>query len=221
MGWLQWRWFDCSLLFSLIVLCCVRIKRMQQISPLLISSIIRPASPGGFLDPLSIVEQLGIKDGMRVADFGSGGGYFAIYMAEKVGPSGKVYALDILEEKLDNLRSRARASGLENIETIRTNVEILGSSSLPDSSQDIVLLSNVLFQSQKQEDIIKEGVRVLKTGGEFIIIDWSKGTGGFGPPDELRLNQENIKALTEGLGLSFVRALDAGQFHFGLIFNKK
>lgn len=194
---------------------------MQQVSASLTFSEIKPVGTGGFLDPLSIVQQFGIKDGMKVADFGSGGGYFAIYMAEKVGPSGKVYALDILEEKLDNLRSRARLQNLENIETIRTNIEVPGSSSLLDSSQDIVLLANVLFQSRKQEDIIRECARVLKTEGEFVVIDWNKGTGGFGPPDELRPNQESIKASAEILGLSFIRALDVGQFHFGLIFNKK
>lgn len=194
---------------------------MQQVSASSIFSGTRPVGTGGFLDPLSIVEQFGIKDGMKVADLGSGGGYFAIYMAERVGPSGKVYALDILEEKLDNLRARARSQGLENIETIRTNLEVLGSSSLSDNSQDLVLISNVLFQSQKQEDIIREGVRVLKSKSDFIIIDWNKGTGGFGPPDDLRPSQESIKAAAERQGLVFVRDLNAGQFHFGLIFNKK
>ena len=194
---------------------------MQQVSVLPISSGTKPVGTGGFLDPLNIVEQFGIREGMKVADFGSGGGYFAIYMAERVGSSGKVYALDILEEKLDNLRARARSQGLENIETIRTNLEVLGSSSLLDSSQDLVLISNVLFQSRKQEDIIKEGVRVLKTKSSFIIIDWNKGTGGFGPPDDLRPSQESVKVAAERQGLTFVRALDTGQFHFGLIFNKK
>ena len=194
---------------------------MQQVPTLLTSLGAQPVGTGGFIDPLSIVEQLGIKEGMKVADFGSGGGYFAIYMAERVGLSGKVYAVDILEEKLDNLRSKARSQGLENVETIRANLEVFGSSSLPDSSQDLVLLSNVLFQSRKQEDIIREGARVLKIKSEFIIIDWNKGTGGFGPPDDLRPSSESIKLLSEKNGLLFVRALDVGQFHFGLIFSKK
>jgi len=194
---------------------------VQQVSVLPISFGTKPVGTGGFLDPLSIVEQFGIKEGMKVADLGSGSGYFAIYMAERVGASGKVYALDILEDKLDNLRARARSQGLKNIETVRTNLEVLGSSSLPDSSQDFVLISNVLFQSQKQEDIIKEGVRVLKTKSEFVIIDWNKGTGGFGPPDDLRPSQESIASAAERQGLLFVRALNAGQFHFGLVFNKK
>lgn len=193
---------------------------MQQVSALSTSSTTQPIVTGGFLDPLNIVEQFGIKDGMKVADFGSGGGYFAVYIAERVGQSGKVYALDILEEKLDNLRSQARSSGLENIETIRANLEILGSSSLPDDSQDLVLLANILFQSRKQEDIIKEGTRILKMNGQFIVLDWNKGTNGFGPPDELRHSQESIKASAERLGLSFVKSLDAGQFHFCLMFAK-
>lgn len=194
---------------------------MQQVSVSQIFSEPKPVGTGGFLDPLSIVAQFDLKDGMKVADFGSGGGYFTIYIAERVGSSGKVYALDILEEKLDNLRSKARSHGLENIETVRANLEVLGSSSLPDSSQDLVLLANVLFQSRKQEDIIREGARILKTKSEFIIIDWNKGMGGFGPPDDLRPSQESIKSLAEKQGLLFVRALNVGQFHFGLIFVKK
>lgn len=193
---------------------------MQQVSASSIFSGTKPVGMGSFLDPLSIVEQFGIRDGMKVADFGSGGGYFAIYMAERVGSAGKVYALDILEEKLDNLRSKARSQGLENIETIRTNLEVIGGSSLLDSSQDLVLLANVLFQSRRQDDIIKEGARILKIKGELIIIDWNQGTGGFGPPDDLRSSPENMKTVAERQGLSFVRALDAGQFHFGLIFSK-
>lgn len=193
---------------------------MQQVSASSIFSGAKPAGTGGFLDPLSIIGQLGIKEGMKVADFGSGGGYFAIYIAERVGSSGRVYALDILEDKLDNIRSRALSHGLENIETIRANLEVLGSSSLPDNSQDIVLLANILFQSSRREDIIREGARILKKSSELIIIDWNKGTNGFGPPDDLRPSQESIKNIAEKLGLSFIRVFDAGQFHFGFIFSK-
>ncbi len=182
--------------------------------------MVKPAGTGGFLDPESIVERFGIEEGMKIADFGCGAGYFTISLAEKTGPSGKVYALDILENALDSVRAKARVSGLENIETIRTNLEIVGSSSLPDASQDIVLLANILFQSVKREDIFKEARRVLKKEGRLILIDWKKGTGGFGPPDNLRLDPAETQKTVPKQGFEFEGQLEAGTFHFGLVFKK-
>ena len=175
---------------------------------------------GGFLDPERIVDGFGIEEGMQIADFGCGAGYFTISLAEKTGPSGKVYALDILENALDSVRTKARTSGLDNIEIIRTNLEIIGSSSLSDASQDMVLLANILFQSVKREGIFKEAGRVLKNGGKLILIDWKKGTGGFGPPDDLRLDPAETQKTAHKQGFEFEHQLDAGIFHFGLIFKK-
>ncbi len=180
----------------------------------------KPFGTGGFLHPEIIAERFGIKEGMVISDFGSGAGYFTIILAEKTGPEGIVYALDVQEMALDNVRARAGAEGINNIQTIRTNLEILGGSSLADSSQDIVLLANILFQSRKYADIIKEGVRVLKGGGNMIIIDWKKSTGGFGPPDDIRLSEENITKAAGESGLKSEGPIDAGEFHFGLIFKK-
>lgn len=179
------------------------------------------ANTGGFLHPETIVNGFGLSEGMKVADFGCGSGYFTIILAEKVGPKGKVYALDVMESALDTVKQKARKHGLENIEPIRSNLEVANSSSLIDNSQDIVLMANILFQSNKKGDIIKEGKRVLASGGRLIVIDWKKGTGGFGPPDNLRPDQDEIRSLAEREGLAFVGSLDAGNFHFGFIFRKQ
>lgn len=185
------------------------------------SATQRPVGTGGFLDPDIIVTGFGIEKGMTVADFGCGAGYFTISLANETGPDGKVYALDIQESALDSVRNKARVEGITNIETIRTNLEISGSSSLIDGSQDVVLLANILFQSTKKADIIKEANRVLKNKGKMIIVDWKKGGGGFGPPDDLRLDPEEIKKIIEKDGLLLDKHIDTGQFHFGLIFIKK
>lgn len=185
-----------------------------------ISPIQRPVGTGGFLDPGIIVDKFGIREGMHISDFGCGAGYFTVLMAEKVGPAGKVYALDIQETALDSVRAKARARGIDNIETIRTNLEILGSSSLENDSQDSVMLHNVLFQSQKKEEIIREAGRVLKPGGKMVIIEWSKGADGFGPPDNLRLDPSEIEIIAKKSGLVLESKLDTGQFHFGLIYKK-
>lgn len=175
---------------------------------------------GGFMVPDQIVRLFGLQEGMHVADFGSGSGYFTILMGKIVGQTGKVTALDIMETSLDSVRVKAKAAGLENVETIRANLEVLGSSGLAGDSQDAVLLANILFQSPKKEAIIKEAVRILKRDGLLIIIDWKKSSGGFGPPDDLRTDHELMKNMATFEGVSYQSDIDAGTFHYGMIFKK-
>jgi len=181
----------------------------------------KSAGTGGFLDPENIVSGFNVTKGMKVADFGCGAGYFTILLAEKTGEEGRVYAVDVQEPALDNVRAKARANGLNNIDTIRANLEVMGSSGLTDNSQDMVLLANILFQSGKKAEIIKEAKRVLKSKGKLIIIDWKNGVNGFGPPHELRLDVPKIQQIATKDGFEFEHNLDAGQFHFGLVFKKQ
>ena len=181
-----------------------------------------------FINPLAIVSQFGLRPGMKVADFGAGAGYFTVLMAQQVGESGVVTAVDVMEPALESVRVKAAAAGVRNLQTKRADLEVLGSTGLGDFSQDFVLLANILFQSQKQAEIIKEARRVLKVGSDLVIIDWKKeagvprpeGAGGFGPPSVERLDPNTIKALVESSGFSSMRAFAAGDFHFGLVFQK-
>lgn len=175
---------------------------------------------GGFMNPEKIAAGFGIKEGMMIADFGSGAGYFTILLAQRVGANGKVFALDIQESSLDNVRVKAKAVGLDNVETIRANLEVLGGSGLADNSQDMALLANILFQSEQKAEIIKEAVRVLKSEGSLVVIDWKRATGGFGPPDNLRTDEITMRSLVLGEGLIFENDIDAGQFHYGMKFKK-
>ena len=179
-----------------------------------------PAGTGGFINPQKVIEQIGLKEGMKVADFGCGHGYFTIPVAKLVGSEGKVYAIDVLLEALEAVRSRAQLEGAANIETVRGNLEIAGGSGLPDNSVDFVLLHNVLFQAQKKSEIIKEAKRVLKLGGIFALVDWQKELAAIGPESGWRLSFDEARALAQEERFVFNRSFDAGQYHFGLIFVK-
>lgn len=192
----------------------------HTLSPPLGLSLIHPVGTGGFLNPDLIVENFGIEEGMKVTDFGSGSGYFTILMAKKTGEAGLVTAVDILESALDIVRSKTKSEGLRNIQTIRSNLEVYGSSGIQSDSQDFVLLANVLFQSDQKDDIIKEAHRALKEKGTLVIIDWKKGTGGFGPPDNFRLDSLAMQSLAANNSFEFIGFLDVGAFHYGLKFIK-
>jgi len=173
---------------------------------------------GGFLRPEEIVRQLNIRKDMQVADFGCGAGYFTITLA-KLADQGKVYAFDVLEQALESVRSRAKLQGLFNIETKRCNLELIGSSGLLDNSVDLVLLANILFQSNKKIDIIKEAKRILKKGGEMVIIDWLPNQS-MGPPKDLIVLPEVVKKMAQDEGLVFKKDFPVDVYHWGIIFTK-
>lgn len=177
---------------------------------------------GGFLDPDKIVQEFDIKKGDKVADFGCGAGYFTICMAKIVGDDGKIYAFDVLKTALESVENKAkseRTKGLLNIETIWSNLETPGGSKLEDEFVDLVLLANILFQSSKKADIIKEAKRVVKKGGKMIVIDWEENQP-MGPAQDRIVSKDLIKKIAENEDFKFEREFKAGTNHWGLIFTK-
>lgn len=173
---------------------------------------------GGFLQPEEIIRQLNIKKETVIADFGCGAGYFTIPLA-KMAEKGKIYALDILDTALESVQSRAKLEGLFNIETQQCDLEIPGGSKLEDNSVNLILLANILFQSSKKTDIIKETERVLKKGGELVIIDW-KANQPMGPPENLIISSDSVKEIAKNQGLNFKKEFPVDKYHWGMIFEK-
>lgn len=151
---------------------------------------------------------------MIAADFGSGSGGWVIPLA-KILEEGRVYAIDILEEPLSALRSRAKLEKIFNIDAIKANVE--KGVSLLSESCDLVLMTNLLFEAENKKFILAEGRRILKKGAQLLVIDWKPG-GQLGPKE--RVPSEEIKKIAAELDLSLETELDAGPYHYGLILVK-
>lgn len=172
------------------------------------------------IDLKKIVGEFNLEPGMRVADFGAGSGYFSIEMAKAVGDSGVVSAIDILDTSLETIRAKAYTEGLGNIQLVRANLEVVGSTFLADESQDLVLLASVLFQNDDKLGIIREAKRVLRPAGKLVVIDWQKGVGGFGPPDDYRISKETAISLVNQEGLVYEKDFFIDAYHFGMMFRK-
>src|ERR1700761_7861022 len=125
-----------------------------------------------FADPRSNVLQLGLHDGMRIADLGAGSGHYAIAAAHAVGKDGHVYAVDVQEDILAHLRDSAHRAGVRTIDTIWGNLEKAGGTKLRDASVDGVIMSNVLFQLEDPKPAVAEARRIVKAGGKVLVIDW-------------------------------------------------
>ncbi|MDD5341661.1 MAG: class I SAM-dependent methyltransferase [Patescibacteria group bacterium] len=174
-----------------------------------------------FLNPKEIIEQLGLIEGMKVADLGCGNlGSFIIPAAKAVGKSGLAYAVDILPSVLESVRGLARLDGLTNLELLRANLENPSSINIPAGSLDMVFLKNVLFQNKNQAALIESAHRLLKVGGKLLIIDWKKTGVPFGPPVEIRVDKEKIKSLASDLKLKLLMETEFGEYFWGLIYEK-
>ncbi|MEA2064716.1 MAG: methyltransferase domain-containing protein [Patescibacteria group bacterium] len=173
------------------------------------------------LDAKKILERVEIAEGMKVADLGCGGaGHFCVPAAHLVGNSGIVYAVDIQKIVIEGVRSRRKTEGIDNLKTIQANIENYKSTGIKDGFCDLVMLINILFQSHKYFDILKEAIRMLKNSGTLLIVDWNQSVIPFGPPLESRVKKSEINALLYKLASERIDEFDAGKYHFGMIFKK-
>ncbi len=173
-----------------------------------------------FMNPDRILRDIEVKKGDVAADLGCGSGFFVIPASTIVDSGGKIYAVDILSSELEKIKGNAKTYGLWNIEYIQADLEVEKSTGIPSASVDIVIISNTLSQTQRDDKVIEEASRILKPKGKLVIIDWDKVKTSFGPRLEDRPEKDGIIRITEEIGLKFEQNLETGLYHYGLIFRK-
>ena len=173
-----------------------------------------------FLNPQSIVDQLGIIPGMQVADIGAGSGAYSMVLAKAVGDSGRVFAVDVQENLLTRLKSLAAEGHLNNLEIIWGDAEKIGGTKLKDDSLDAAVVSNVLFQAENKAGLVSEVKRILKKGGRAFVIDWSESFGNLGPTANMVVPPASAKEIFKKSGFEIVANFLAGAHHYGLTARK-
>jgi len=165
------------------------------------------------------IQEAEIHGGEKVADFGAGSGFIALELAKAVGPTGEVAAIDILEEPLEVLETRAKNLKLFNIRTIKSDLEKENGSTLQSNSCDLVVIVNLLFQVEEPKTIAKEAKRILKAGGKAVVIEWLPQKL-IGKENQFVHQPEDVKKIFQKQGFNFVKLFSPGLSHYGLIFQK-
>lgn len=117
-----------------------------------------------------VLHQMELQPGMAVADIGAGTGYFAFPMAQALGPTGKVAAVDVSPEMLEILNGKITAAGIQNIDCIRGEADATG---LAPGGFDRVLLANIWHEVDDRPATLAEAARLLRNDGQIAILDWS------------------------------------------------
>jgi ubiquinone/menaquinone biosynthesis C-methylase UbiE len=170
-----------------------------------------------FSNPASNLSKLDLKDGMKVVDLGAGSGFYTFEVAKRVGPSGRVYAVDVQKDLMERLRGVGVAQGLRNIEVIWGNVEKIGGTKLREAIADCVVASNVLFQVEKPDDFVLEIKRILKPEGKVLVVDWSEASA-LSPKTLVPAMKAQV--LFEKAGFKLEQSFDAEDHHYGMIFKR-
>ena len=122
-------------------------------------------------EPEKALDALGPLDGLTVADVGAGSGYFAVRLASRVGPKGRVYANDLQPEMLKMLGARLARERIANVTLVQGAVD---DPKLPASSLDLVLMVDVYHEFSEPQKMLR-GVRAaLKPNGRLVLLEYRK-----------------------------------------------
>lgn len=139
--------------------------------------------------PDAVIALLGIRPGDRVADLGSGGGYFTFRLAQAVGESGRVYAVDVDEDMIDYLTEQARKRGASNVTVVRGE---FADPKLPDGEIDLLFTCNTYHHIADRVAYFQRVLVDLVPNGRVAIVEldgrggWFARTfGHFTPADEI------------------------------------
>ncbi len=123
-----------------------------------------------WLPPAEILSTLQLHQGMNVADVGAGTGYFSLPIADGIGETGKVYAVDFQEGMLEHFRQKLQRKGSpKNIRLIHGDA---AATTLPGQSVDLVFLANVWHELDDHTAVLVEAMRILRPSGRIAILDW-------------------------------------------------
>lgn len=168
-------------------------------------------------DSTRLVRGLGLRPGMVVADVGAGSGYYARRFAAEVGPSGKVFAVDVQPQMVAMLKTVAAQAGFENIVPVLSEVRDV---KLAPATVDLAVMVDVYHELEFPYEVLASVVRAVKPGGRVVFVEYKAEDDAVPIKPLHKMSVTQIRREAEVHGLKLVDSVRGLPWQHALIFER-
>jgi arsenite methyltransferase len=168
--------------------------------------------------PHEVIHALAIRPGEVIADIGAGSGYFTFHLARHVGDKGKVYAVDVSPDMVRHINRRIRDTKVTNVVSILADPD---DPLLPDQSVNRFFICDVWHHIDNQTQYLSLMKKMLKPGGEIVMIDFHKRDLPVGPPMQMRIAREDVIKQMGLNGFKLTKEHTSLPYQYFLVFSVK
>ncbi len=178
-------------------------------------ALLEDPARDAYQKPHEVMVALGLKAGDRIADIGSGSGYFTLRFAQHVGEAGRVFAVDISPEMVTFLNRRVRDANLDNVRTI---LALPDDPLLASASVDRIFICETWHHISSHAQYLATIRKALRPGGQVIIIDFQKTNMPVGPPMEMRISRDEVVKEFQDAGFRLAKEHTMLPYQYFLVF---
>ena len=168
--------------------------------------------------PQEVLMALGLKPGEVIADIGAGSGYFTFRLAHHVGDQGKVFAVDVSPDMIRFINRRIRELKATNVVTILADPD---DPLLPDQPVNRFFFSDSWHHIENQTKYLSLMKKMLRPGGEIVMIDFQKKELPVGPPMPMKIAREDLIKQMESNGFRLTKEHTFLPYQYFLVFAPK
>lgn len=197
-----------------------KVTRKRQIAPMFSAEhaewLIRP-DRDATEQPEKVLDALSIREGSTVADVGAGVGYFTWRLAKRVGPKGKVIAVEVQQKMLDLMAENLRRRNINNVEMVLGGMK---DPRLPEGAVDLALLVDVYHEFSEPEEMITAIRRSLRPNGRLVLVEYRKEDPSVPILPLHRMSVDEVRSEIEPQGFQLEKGLEFLPTQHILIFTK-
>jgi ubiquinone/menaquinone biosynthesis C-methylase UbiE len=167
--------------------------------------------------PSKAIAALDIKPGQVVADVGAGSGYYTVRLAERVGPSGKVFATDIQPQMVALLQQRVARDRLTQVEVVLATET---DPRLPSNRLDLIVMVDVYHELARPQEVLRQLRAALKPDGRLVLIEFRKESAWVPIREEHKMSVQEARLELEAESYRFDRVIDVLPWQHILVFRR-